>query len=292
MTLIMILLSLALERFVGTLNELRGLDWFRRYCEWLQNYLARFRPWDGPTGVLVVIAPPVLAVGLIYAWMDNVLGFLDYVFAIVVLLYSLGPKDLNSQIKAYLEVLKEGNKTRAKAIAKEIVAGEAPVSKNVRGQLLVETILVQANNRLFAVLFWFAVLGPVGALLYRLASELTLQPAGQYKGFAGSADDLYDILNWIPARLLALGYAIGGSLVDALDGWQANEEVSLRVNESIIKASGLNALQFSLHQVDVDIEQSTENEAYWITATKGLADRTLIVWLTVLAIMTLVGWMT
>ncbi|MCI0400368.1 MAG: regulatory signaling modulator protein AmpE [Gammaproteobacteria bacterium] len=290
MTLIMILLSLALERFVGTLDELRQLKWFRRYYAWMETHLVRIKLWDGATGVLVVIAPPLFAVALIFAWVENVLGFLYYVFATVVLLYSLGPKDLKTQIEAYIEALKTGDKTRARSVAKELMASDAPGNKHVRAHSLVERILVQANNRLFAVVFWFAILGPIGALLYRLASELVLQPSSQCKGFAGSADDLYDILNWAPARLLALGYAIAGSLVDALEAWRENEEASLRVNESVIKASGMHALQFSLHQDDVNIDQSTENEEYWITATQGLVDRTLIVWLTVLAIMTLVGW--
>ncbi|MDZ7737260.1 MAG: hypothetical protein U5P41_15135 [Gammaproteobacteria bacterium] len=52
------------------------------------------------------------------------------------------------------------------------------------------SVLGQTNVRLFAVLFWFAVLGPVGALLYRLTAELHKHYGDVHGGFADALRDL------------------------------------------------------------------------------------------------------
>jgi AmpE protein len=89
---------------------------------------------------------------------------------------------------------------------------------------------------------------------------------------------------------LALGNALSGHLVDAFEAWGENEQKSLQVNEAVIKASGLGALQYQ-PQSSADNEALSEDNSYWIRMTQGLLNRTLIVWLIVLGLMTLAGWL-
>ncbi|MGH8119293.1 MAG: hypothetical protein ACRESK_01615, partial [Gammaproteobacteria bacterium] len=152
---------------------------------------------------------------------------------------------------------------------------------------LLEGILVYANHRLFAVLFWFMVLGPCGAVLYRLATALLQQYQEIHGGYGDSARDLCNILDWPASRLFALGNALTGNMVDALEAWREVEQNSLTVNENIIRASGLGALNY--HPSGDETEHLLDDRIYWVRALQGMLNRTLLVWLTVLGLMTLSG---
>ena len=75
----------------------------------------------------------------------------------------------------------------------------------------IETLAENLNDSLVAPLFWFAVAGLPGAVVYRMAN--TMDAMWGYRGawewagkFAARADD---VLSWIPARLTALLLAPG-----------------------------------------------------------------------------------
>ena len=70
-------------------------------------------------------------------------------------------------------------------------------------------ILHIANERIFATIFWFVVLGPFGAMLYRLISELSKQI--DFDELAEFSKFIHAIMAWIPARMLAAGYALTGN---------------------------------------------------------------------------------
>ena len=67
--------------------------------------------------------------------------------------------------------------------------------------------LYQAQQRWFAVLFYFLLLGPVGALAYRL-----LQFAEQ-----GKPSIALQLADWVPARLLAASFTLTGNFVESAD---------------------------------------------------------------------------
>ena len=70
--------------------------------------------------------------------------------------------------------------------------------------------MLRAHEYLFAVVFWFLLLGAVGGLLYCLAANLARRHEKVGDGYAGAARRLHNILMWPSARLLALGFALGG----------------------------------------------------------------------------------
>lgn len=301
MILIAILLVLAIEHFVGAVDHLRRFDWFRAYWSWCENRLSQHSIWQGPLGVVTIILPPLLLLGLISFALYHVTPVLDFILACIVLLYCLGPADLGHQVDRYTNALIAGNASAAA----EARAGFINHRWDKHGQLggTLASMLEKANSRLFAILFWFAILGPVGAFLYRLTAELYRHYHEVHGGFADSVRDLYNLLNWPTTRLSALGFALAGNLVDALEGWQRAEASTLTVNEEVLIESGLSALQFRQHYdagdigaadsetvIDSDNDQPhTDEVVSWVRAARDLENRTLIVWLSVLAIMTIAG---
>lgn len=287
MTLIIILIAIVVEQFIGVTAELRQLTWFVNYTHWLENKIGHQKVWNGAFGIIITLSGPLIILVLII----YLLGSLSILFAslisLVILIYSLGHNCLNNELDEYTSALEEGNAAKINQLEAELFQSGNDEDGE---QQFIESVFVKTNERLFGVLFWFLLLGPMGAMMYRLAIQLRDQQADIHGSYADSARDLCNILNWLPARLLALGNALSGNLVDALDAWRESEHESLLVNEEVLKASGLGALQYRPGISAID-DSITNERLYWMQALQGLLNRTLFIWLTIVGLVSIAGWL-
>ena len=295
MTLISILLSLAADKFLPKLQEFRQFSWFAGFNAWLRNQLGQRS--NGALGVLLVVGLPVLSVAVAFYLLGKASILLGFVFGVAVLLYSLGPKDLDAEVQAYIDAREAGNTDAAHQAATDILHKEISGSAFQLTRAITESILVQANERVLAVLFWFCVLGPIGAALYRLSSVLRNLSSKEHEEneFAQAAQRLHAILDWVPARLSALGYAVTGSFVDAVANWRSSaSNWAGRWEDSsvgVLLASGTGALQLDIeHLVNVGLESDVQVEVAQVKSAQALVWRTLVVWVLITALMTLAGW--
>jgi adenosylcobinamide-phosphate synthase len=136
-------------------------------------------------------------------------------------------------------------------------ASELPRTELIRH--VIEHSLLAAHRHVFGVFFWFIVcstlgLGPAGAVLYRMAEF-----AGRYWAFKSRTLDAptnprllalsrqaFVLIDHVPARLTATGFAIVGNFEEAVNGWRRDASLWLHPNEGIILASAAGAVGLQL----------------------------------------------
>jgi len=289
MALIAILLSLTFERLLGTLEGLRNFRWFTLWSDWIGRRLPEVSPWQGSVGVAALLLPPLLLIAFLFHLLDNVWMPLSFLVAVMVLLYCMGPGDLEAEVEAFVEARERDDEESAMWHASSLLGKDIPANSRALTRTLVESILVEVNGRLIAVFFWFALLGPVGALLYRLTALLQRTERGSDGGLAEALQRLRMLLDWVPARLCAIGYAMSGNFVEAVHGWRDNSANWSDQNRGVLVASGLGALSQMEDQRD-EAEVSPERETARINETMALVRRMVLVLLALLALLTLGGW--
>jgi AmpE protein len=304
MKLLALLIGLGIERVATQLFHLRELRTLDRLIDAGFRQAERFSGWT-PILLVVLLATalvlPILAIRL--ALGDALFGAPYLAFAVIVLFFSLGPKDIGEDIDEYCQALESGDGDRVQLTAKALTESDVPDDPAARTRMVEEAVCVQANNRLFAVIFWFVLLGPVAAWAYRVTdlirrravySSARQEPTETATGAAinvlSAASQLHGWLAWIPARLTAIGYGLAGSLDGATTAWRTPTENTVLSqharSELLLARVGTGALAIA----DIDDETDTERAIRGAMAAHGMVFRLLFIWAAVIAAMTLYGW--
>lgn len=288
MQLLAIILGLIVERFLGSMAELRRFGWFHGYAGFVKRTLAQQPYLNGPATVLLLLAPLLLLTGLIGNYLSDLWFLFGLGFAVLVLLFCFGPTDLEAEVEAFVDARERGDEESAIWHAAELLGEDIPTHSAQLTRRILDNILVEVNERLLAVMFWFVLLGPAGALLFRLTQQLVKEERESSEEFAEAANRLHQILIWVPARICALAYALAGSFVDAFKGWRSVEVPWYESSRKVLVASGLGALRYE----DGEIEQGNdEQNISMVNETLALARRAVMVFISMLALLTLAGWM-
>ncbi len=294
MTLMVVVISLLLEHFFGQWQHLRRLSWLSSLRKHLQNVVPDI--WlQGYRGVLVLLSVPGLIVLLLqlalqgFGW-----GLTELIFNIVVVSYCLGPESFNKRVNDYIRACEGRHRVDAKELAESLVGDQLPDGQWQQSCSVAKAILYEGNIRIFAVLLWFLVLGPIGAMLYRCAAFLALDN-GDFKSesIQSAAKRVFSILDWLPANLLSLTFFLTGSFDDALQAWQKAIKAELEAddrNRLIVTLTGCGAIQ---READVIVDPEQPEEEYdlnWVRSARSLVLRSLVVWLLGIAVLTMYGY--
>jgi len=290
MKFVLVVLALVADRFAARLDDWRQPRWFDAYWKLLHERLNGVALWDGTLGALVGVGLPALAAWLLVALLTAAWPLLGALAAIAVLLAALGPRNLHREVESYLAAVREGRHAEAELAARRITRRDTlPAAGQERHEAVIDGLLIEAHERLFGVVFWFVLLGPLGAALYRSAvlfEDLSRREYPDDSAIARAAVRLHGILAWLPVRLLALSYGLAGSFEDALADWRGYTEGCTvpfyATNSEVLRCAGHGALR-------LDPEDEENGGLAGVTAAIGLTDRALIVWLVVLALFSLAG---
>ncbi len=300
MNLIALLIGLVIERLATQLFHWRRMRWLDRIIDFGFKQAERVANWPPLIPVVILAIALVLPVyAVIFSLGGTLAGFTYLIMAVVVLFFSLGPNDIGEEVDEYCEALESEDEEAIQNAAKSIVEGDVPADARQRIGCVEEAICVQANNRLFAVIFWFVLLGPLAAWAYRVTDIIRRRAV-----FNAARDDkaesnvvlirdaaamLHGWLAWMPARLTAVGYATAGHFDEAIAAMRAPTEqrdaTLSEQSENLLARVGTAALASE----DRQDESITERGVRGAVAANRLVFRLLIIWAVVIAAMTLYG---
>lgn len=298
MSLAALLFALFCERGLTHLLHLREGRWLDPVFDRADRMLGGRTGPVAFAGAVALVLLPTVPVAL--AWValgPHLLGLPQFAFAVFVLLFSFGPRDLKEEVDDYVDALERHDRDEALRRGKELLESSPASQAGPVRNAVEEAIFVQANNRIFGIVFWFVVLGAAGAWAYRVSDLLRRRAAFEAarQGLPRARGDLGDWLNtihgvlaWLPARLAALSYAVAGSFEDGVGNWRlAVDRASSGVldrAESLLARVGSASLKPSLAGLDTTELDVATARGSWRIVARGLS-----IWIAVISLLVIRG---
>ncbi len=286
MQLLTILISLGFSRLWDGANPLQRDDW---YWRWL-NFLETDCRLDNAVARLVLaVATPVLALIVTMAVVGAASYWLLLPLGVAILLYSLGRATMSDAVDAY---------TSACACNNWQFGVEQAATLGIDGQSMregdwselhqkvVQAAAYRGFERTFAVLFWFLLLGPVGALLYRLSwlyESRAADLASSECGYSVASRWLW-MLEWPAVRLTGISFAITGNFVGCFRRWRQCVVCASRSSGLVLYESVVGALF-----VDDSLLSAPQFTRRELSALRGLYRRTFWLWLGIIGVWNILG---
>ena len=298
----------------------------RSWARWVSRNFDAGKLHHGWVSWTLAVGCPTLG-ALFVHWL--LLYFLGWPFAVLwsaALLYvTLGFRQFSHHFTDIRDALDAGDENRARELLarwQQVDANELPRNELVRH--VIEHSVLAAHRHVFGVLAWFSVLaafgmGPAGAVLYRSSEfvsrywrhkhRLALQPASEALQVAAAR--AWCVIDWLPARITALGFAVVGSFEEAIDSWRNHSQRFPDDNEGVILAATSGAINVRLGGVSLktittaldvglsegddaqtlssalDSTPGREPEPAHLPQVVGLVWRSVVMWLVLLALLTL-----
>jgi adenosylcobinamide-phosphate synthase len=243
-------LAVALDVLLGEPRRAHPLVLFGRWASWLEARCYRDRRRAGLLAWGLAVLPWVLLAGamqwLLWRWS----AWVGAGFVALTLYFALGLRSLGEHALPVVRALEADDLPAARIVVGRIVSRDTAAldAAQVAGAAT-ESVLENGSDAVFAALFWGVLLGAPGAVLYRLAN--TLDAMWGYRTprllrFGWAAARIDDGLNFIPARMTALTYALLGHTRTALRCWRRQGAGWKSPNAGPVMAAGAGALRVAL----------------------------------------------
>ncbi len=300
-TLLAVVVALVLGHLAHDLaGAMRDHAWFRAWLRWLDGRFPEDGVWRGRYGVALALGPILLLAALLQ-WLlrGELFGLPSLLFGVLVLFHAWGPRDLDRDADAILDA-DTGDARRAAAAWLWPPAYRH--AARIDPPALVEAVFGAALRRWFGVLFWFLLLGPAGALLYRLAAIVaedevaaSLSPA-----MVAGARTLLAVLDWPVAQLMTLALALVGNFDAVVAAWKDAGGAALRLDTGFLGAAARASVRGEIAQEAEEFAEAGVAPGAALVFELGplpelrdamsLVWRTLLVWLAVIALFVIAGW--
>ncbi|MDR2239100.1 MAG: CobD/CbiB family protein [Zoogloeaceae bacterium] len=305
MTVIALIIVLFLEQ-ARPLSARKRIDApLSRYAAFFEKHFNDSQAQHGMTAWLLAVLPVSVACAAIYIGLMAVHPLLGFVWNLAILYLTLGFRQFSRYYTEIHLALRMGETARARALLGEWRGRSADgLNATEIARLTMEEALVASHRHVFAVVVWFVLLsGPSGALLYRLAYYLSRHWGGrrdaEFGAFGHFAARAFAVLDWLPARITAMFFAIAGDFEDAVYCWRTQAASWPDEAEGILLASGAGALGVRLGQPIVESGHLTDRpelglgedaDVDFMQSGIGLVWRTLVLFLLLLALFGIASW--
>jgi adenosylcobinamide-phosphate synthase len=251
MTALIISIALLLDYLLGEPKRWHPLVGFGRLVMWVERRLwqvgcssvqVRLR---GVLAITLLLIPPILIAALLTQFV-----VIEYFTGAVLLYLAIGGRSLARHAMQVHDALVENDTTKAQTLTGMLVSRDTKtLNEEQLAKATVESVLENGCDAVFGAIFWFVIAGAPGVVFYRLANTLDAMwgyRTERYLHFGWAAARLDDVLNFIPARLTALTYAVVGEFHNALRCWSRQGYSWKSPNAGPVMAAGAGALSVQL----------------------------------------------
>ncbi|MFO1270065.1 MAG: CobD/CbiB family protein [Rubrivivax sp.] len=209
-------------------------------------------------GVTVIL--PAAVAAAIFVAVAHFSLLLALAWNVAVLYLTLGFRQFShyfTDIRDALDAADEVTARERLAEWRHLDASELPRTELLRH--VIEHSLLAAHRHVFGVFFWFVLLsalglGPAGAILYRMAEFASRYWAYKsrtlgmptHEGLMVLSQRLFSLVDHVPARLTAFGFAVVGNFEEAVNCWRRDAALWKYANEGIILAAAAGAVGVQL----------------------------------------------
>lgn len=246
-----IITALCIDYLFGEPRNYHPLVGFGALAKQLETLLNRnnHRFAKGLVALAVLLIPIALLISLMHQSIANT-WFTQWLFETIVLYWAIGHRSLGEHVSAVKRALAAQNLPLARQRLSGIVSrSTAELDQTQVAQAAIETTLENGNDATFAPLFWYCCAGPVAVVMYRLINTLDAMwgyrnPRFELFGKAAARAD--DALNYVPARLVAISYALLGNAALSFQCWQQQAPLLNSPNAGPVMSAGAGSLDLRL----------------------------------------------
>lgn len=257
---------------------------------------------------------PALLAAMVHWLLLPFSDLLMFAWTVGVLYLTLGFRQFSHYFTAIRQALESNDEASARAELAEwqqVEVGELPRQELLRH--VIEHSALAAHHHVFGVLFAYSVFaafgfGPAGAVLYRMAESLARRWQPRLQDAPSSAAQQAAAQGWqwidhVPARATALAFAVVGNFEEAIAAWRSDATRATQTNDGIVLAATAGAINVRLGGLGLGANPAAgeaggpELSGVWsegrepqnahLTSLVGLVWRSVVLWLLLLALMTL-----
>jgi adenosylcobinamide-phosphate synthase len=294
-----------------------------RMGQWIRLHLdAGLQKQAYAVWTLGALLPSLLVAALYWLLMEWGSWFMGLVWSILVLYVCLGFRQFSHHFTKIRDALEQADEGQVRQLLSEwqhVDASQWRSPTLIRH--LIEYSVVAAHRHVYAVLYWYCALsvlgfGPAGAVLYRLTEMLVHIWTEQREFTEGeeviSSDALKSLslkvwfwVDWLPARLTAMTFAVVGNFEEAIDAWRFQLERYKPSNDAVILAATAGALDLELgvtplqetrvdeaaHELGSKGGSGQTPQVAHLNSLVGLVWRGVVMWMLILTIFGVSRWL-
>ena len=304
MSLLSLITALLLEQVNPLSSRKYLLTWLSSYVEFFQRNFNAGQQKQGRIAWLLALLVPLVVVGTVHYILLSAHPIFAWAFSVLVLYLTMGFRQFSHYYTDIHLALRDKQLDKARDLLGEWLGKScSELSHEEVARVTIEQALLCSHRNVFGVVFWFVVfmmlgLGPIGAILYRLAQFLNnrwgTQDEAEFGNFGVFARQAYHIMEWLPLRLTASTFAVVGNFEDTAYCWRTQAANWLDPEAGIILASGAGALGVRLGQTIVQDQQPVfrpelgigdEADSDYMQSAVGLVWRALVFQLVMLLLL-------
>ncbi|MBW8306855.1 MAG: CobD/CbiB family protein [Thiobacillus sp.] len=303
MAFLSVLAAVIFEHLRPLRQPLSYYRYYTRLTQWLERRFNAGEYSHGAIAWALAVLPVLAGVWLVFVPLDGISPVLGWAWNVLVLYFTLGFKYFSDAAEQIARLLRADDIEGARARLDAWRGGDASqFSADDLARVTLEQVMAASHRQMFGVLLWFVLLsslGPVGAVLFRSTSILARRWESSRGRFGVFAQRAFHVINWLPARLTALTYAIAGNFEDAVYSCRTQAAAWPEPEVGVVRAAGAGAMGVRLGQsVNVggetvwrpELGTGQAPDADCIDSAVSMIWRGLAIWLAAGLLVVIAGW--